>query len=159
MQKKEDYTLIPLREKPELLEEAAQWFSDKWEVPVAAYRESMEESLQHPTAVPQWYLVVEGEQGKENILAGAGIIENDYHNRKDLAPNFCALFVLPEYRGQGIAGRLLQLAQKDAGRLGFPLLYLVTDHTSFYEQYGWEYVTDVQGDDGFSQRLYQIKTL
>ena len=39
--------------------------------------------------------------------AGAGVISNDFHNRRDLAPNLCALFVEPAYRRQGIARRLL----------------------------------------------------
>ena len=156
MQKKQGYKLIFLRDEPEFLEKAAHWFSEKWEIPVAAYRESMEKSIQNPAAIPQWYLVINEEQ---RIIAGAGLIENDFHNRKDLTPNLCALFVLEDYRGQGIAGELLELARKDTGKLGFPMLYLVTDHTSFYQRYGWEYVTDVQGDDGLAQRLYQIKTL
>ena len=154
MQKKQEYKLVSLRQRPELLEKAAHWFSDKWGVPILAYQESMEQSIQILTAVPQWYLAVTKEQ---EIIGGAGIIENDYHNRKDLAPNLCALFVLPEYRGQGIAGELLQFAKKDARRLGFSKLYLITDHTSFYERYGWQYVTDVIGDDGCSQRLYQTR--
>ena len=26
-------------------------------------------------------------------------------------------------------------------------VYLITDHTSFYERYGWEFLCMVQGDD------------
>ena len=29
---------------------------------------------------------------------------------------------------------------------GLDTLYLVTDHTSFYERYGWEFLCMVQGD-------------
>lgn len=54
--------------------------------------------LQKSAAVPQWYVTLGG-QGE--ILAGAGVIENDFHNRKDLSPNLCALFVEAPYRCQG----------------------------------------------------------
>ncbi len=29
---------------------------------------------------------------------------------------------------------------------GISTLYLITDHTSFYERYGWEFYCMVQGD-------------
>ena len=40
-------------------------------------------------AVPQWYVVLEG----DNIIGGCGVIENDFHNRKDLTPNVCAVYI------------------------------------------------------------------
>ena len=36
---------------------------------------------------------------------------------------------------------------------GIGTLYLVTEHTSFYERYGWEYLCMVQGDDGEQMRV------
>ena len=35
----QEYTYVTLRQKPELKEEAATWFHDKWEVPQEAYLE------------------------------------------------------------------------------------------------------------------------
>lgn len=40
-------------------------------------------------------------------------------------------------------------------RRGVDTLYLVTDHTSFYERYGWEFLCMVQEEDGPDHlRLY-----
>lgn len=89
--------LVEVAQEPQRLETAAAWFHEKWHVPLEAYLESMHDSLVADTCVPRWYLVLEGER----IVAGGGIIENDFHERKDLAPNFCALFVEPAYRNQG----------------------------------------------------------
>ncbi len=56
--------------------------------PLEAYLESMEECLTQKSAVPQWYLAIENSQ----IIGGIGVIENDFHNRKDLAPQcLCCL--------------------------------------------------------------------
>ena len=33
-------------------------------------------------------------------------------------------------------------------------LYLITEHTSFYERYGWKYLCMVQCDDGEQMRMY-----
>ena len=140
---------------PERLEMAAVWFGEKWEVPVEAYRESMQASLQSPDAVPQWYLIVRG----SNIIGGAGLIENDFHARKDLRPNLCALYVEPAWRGQGLARRLLDFVRRDCGRMGIPRLYLITDHTAFYEKCGWTFWTMTRGDDGALARVYMAPAL
>ncbi|MGN0495332.1 MAG: hypothetical protein ACI4GW_03825 [Lachnospiraceae bacterium] len=39
----ERYRIVTLREKPEMKEDAAQWFHSKWGVPKEAYFECMEE--------------------------------------------------------------------------------------------------------------------
>ena len=102
----------------------------------------MEQCLRRKAPVPQWYVVRDGGR----LLAGAGVIANDFHDRKDLTPNLCALFVEPP-GGAGTAGRLLDFIRRDLGAMGDPRLYLVTDHTAFYERYGWTFLTMVTGDD------------
>ena len=107
-----------------------------------AYLESMEDCLNGKEPVPQWYLALDGER----IVGGLGVIENDFHPRKDLAPNVCAVYTEEGWRNQGIAGALLELACRDMKERGIPTLYLVTNHTAFYERYGWEFYCMVQGD-------------
>ena len=89
-----------------------------------------------------WYLCLDGHR----IIGGMGVIENDFHDRKDLTPNVCAVYTEEAYRGQGIAGRLLNMVVEDMCSKGISPLYLVTDHTGFYERYGWEFLCMVQGD-------------
>ncbi len=126
-----------LCDRPELIETAAQWFHKKWGVPLAAYLESMNDSLT-ASAVPRWYVML---GGNGEIIGGLGVIENDFHDRPDLRPNVCAVYVEPEHRCKGIAGRLLERVCDDMAALGEPVLYLLTDHDSFYEHYGWEFST------------------
>lgn len=42
-----------------------------------------------------------------------GSIANDFHDRKDLTPNICAVYTEEAYRGRGIAGRRRSGALKD----------------------------------------------
>ena len=135
------YQYITLREKPEAMHPAAEWFHSKWRVPAEAYLECMESYLRGETEYG-WYLCLDG----ETIVGGMGVIENDFHDRKDLTPNVCAVYVESAYRGQGIAGRLLHMVVEDMRSKGISPLYLVTDHTGFYERYGWEFLYMVQGD-------------
>jgi len=90
-----------------------------------------------------WYLCLDDDQ----IVGGTGVIENDFHDRKDLFPNVCAVYTEESYRKKGIAGNLLNLTVDDLRSKGITPVYLVTDHTGFYERYGWEFLCMVQGDD------------
>lgn len=150
-----NYKIIRLTDRPEFLQAAAQWFHEKWDIPLAAYLESMQECLTGKYPVPQWYLALD----QEKIIGGLGVIENDFHNRKDLTPNVCAVYTEEDRRCQGIAGALLAFVCADMKVQGIDTLYLLTDHTSFYKRYGWEFFCMVQGDGetGLS-RMYVHKT-
>lgn len=145
----------PLREHPAQCHQAALWFSQKWGVPLAAYEESIRQCLAQQTGVPQWYLVLDD---KAHILAGAGVIDNDFHNRQDLSPNLCALFVEERCRQQKIARKLLDFIRADFSAMGVEMLYLITDHADFYERCGWNFYTTVTGEDGEELRLYTATT-
>lgn len=136
-----DYNYINLREKPEIKETAAQWFHTKWGVPSEAYLECMNDYLCRNTEYG-WYLCLDGNR----IVGGLGVIENDFHDRKDLFPNVCAVYTDEDYRNQGIAGKLLNMAVEDLREKGVSPVYLVTDHIGFYERYGWEFYCMAQGD-------------
>ena len=122
-----DYKIIRLADQPGIKEQEAQWFHEKWGVPLAAYLESMEESLTGEKPFPQWYVAVE--DGR--IIGGLGVIENDFHDRKDLAPNVCAVYTEENRRGMGVAGALLNYVCADMKERGIDTLYLLTDTTPF----------------------------
>ena len=143
--------ILKLREEKERISEAACWFHEKWKVPMEAYRESMQAATENNSSIPQWYIVVEGNK----IIAGAGVIENDFHKRKDLTPNLCALYVEEEYRCQGIAWKLLDYVCNDMKEMGIETLYLITEHTSFYEKYDWRFLCMVEEENEPNQiRMY-----
>ena len=137
-----DYEIVRLRERPEWKDRAAAWFHEKWGVPLDAYRESMEACLAGRGPVPQWYMAA----ADGRIIGGLGVIENDFHDRKDLTPNVCAVYVEEPHRCRGIAGVLLNHACADLAGMGVDTLYLLTDHASFYERYGWRFFCMAQGD-------------
>ena len=136
-----EYKYIDLRKAPELKDVAAEWFHGKWGVPKEAYLECMDAYLDCQTELG-WYLCLHGEK----IIGGMGVIENDFHDRRDLTPNVCAVYTEETYRGQGIAGRLLNMIVEDMRAKGISPLYLITDHIGFYERYGWDFLCMVQGD-------------
>lgn len=154
MSRKSEFTrdeIIRLSDRPEWKTEAARWFHEKWGIPEQAYLESMSACLAGEGPVPQWYLALR--QGR--IIGGMGVIENDFHDRKDLTPNVCAVYTEPDCRRQGVAGALLGFVCRDMKAQGVEPLYLLTDHTGFYERYGWRFFCMAQGDGEPEQaRMY-----
>lgn len=146
----DSFEIIKVQERPEWKTRAANWFHEKWGIPVITYLESMEECLKKEAAVPQWYIAI----SKDNIIGGLGVIQNDFHNRKDLTPNICAVHVEEAYRCRGIAGQMLKETCEDMKNQGIDTLYLITNHTSFYERYGWEFLCMVQEEGGNESRIY-----
>jgi GNAT superfamily N-acetyltransferase len=132
---------IALREKPDFMNTAAEWFHSKWGVPTEAYLACMEAYLNRETELG-WFLCLDAGQ----IVGGLGVIENDFHDRPDLTPNVCAVYTEESHRCRGIAGQLLTMAVEDLRGKGISPAYLVTDHIGFYERYGWEFLCMVQGD-------------
>ncbi len=136
-----ELTYITLREQPEMMDTAAAWFNGKWGVPKEAYLDCMQAYLSGETELG-WYLCLDGEK----IVGGMGVIENDFHDRKDLSPNVCAVYTEDSHRKMGIAGELLNMVVEDLKSKGISPVYLVTDHIGFYERYGWEFYCMAQGD-------------
>ena len=144
------YQYITLRERPELLQDAAEWFNKKWNRSIEGYLWCMDLYLKDQTEYG-WYLCL----NDEKILGGLGVIQNDFHDRLDLTPNICAVYTEEAYRGRGIAGRLLNMAVDDLKEKGISPVYLLTDHIGFYERYGWEFLCMAQGyGDKKPSRMY-----
>ena len=132
---------IALRDMPELKDAAADWLHGRWGVPKEAYLECMDAYLSGKTEYGWYFCLDEG-----LIVGGVGVVGNDFHDRKDLSPNICAVYTEEAYRKQGIAGRLLNMAVDDLRSKGISPVYLATDHIGFYERYGWEFYCMVQCD-------------
>ncbi|MCQ2496222.1 MAG: GNAT family N-acetyltransferase [Lachnospiraceae bacterium] len=137
----DELRIVSLKELAEYKERAAEWFHEKWGVPTEAYLECIEAYINDETQ-NSWFICLD----KDKIVAGLGVIDNDFHDRKDLAPNVCAVYTDEDYRGKGIAGRLLDTVVEDMRGKGVSPIYLITDHIGFYEKYGWEFLCMVQGD-------------
>lgn len=140
---------IKLRDNPNLINDAADWFEAKWGIPKEEYLACMIPYIENKTNYG-WYLCLDNNK----IVAGLGVIKNDFHKRKDLFPNICAVYTEEDYRGKGISGKLLNLAVNDLKENNISPVYLVTDHIGFYEKYGFEFLNMVETDEKKMSRIY-----
>ena len=143
--------VINVRECPEWLDSAADYFSVKWNIDRQLYIDSMNDSLSTKNAVPRWYLMLRDDE----IIGGFGLIENDFMIRTALCPWLCALYVEPAERGRQLGAKLLAHGCLEAARLGFSKVYLNTDHVGYYEKYGWRHIGDFAHQSGVDARVYE----
>lgn len=148
--------IISVREHPELSGEIIAFFQRHWasEDSMAVYENCIRSCLTSDSPLPQWYVLrLDGK-----IIAGAGLITNDFISRMDLWPWLAAVIVEEEYRGNALGSVLIRHAREHAASLGFDHLYLATDHIGYYEKYGFAYIADGYHPWGESSRIYRADT-
>lgn len=147
--------IISVREYPEYLEQAVDYFSSKWGVAKNIYQDCISNSLTTESPLPRWYLMMKD----ETIIGSYGLIVNDFISRQDLWPWLCAVYIEESERGKTLGSLLLAHGQRESAKLGFPMVYLNTDHVGFYEKYGWRYIGGAYGVSGEETRVYEIESI
>jgi len=150
------YKIISIRNYPSYAERAIDWFASKWSIDRKEYEKSIYDCINNNNSLPQWYLAI---NENDEIIGGCGLIQNDFVDRTDLFPYLCALYVEEKARGNALGSKLLEYVRIDAGKLGFDKVYLCTDHTSYYEKYGWKYITMGHHPWGDTSRIYEAPTI
>ena len=146
--------IVSVREQPEYLDRAADYFSSKWAVDRRFYRDCIENSITSEMPLPRWYLLMRGDE----VIGSYGLLANDLISRQDLWPWLCAVYVEERERGQSLASRMLEHGRREAAALGFPMVYLCTDHIGLYEKYGWRYIGHAYSASGNAKRIYEIES-
>jgi GNAT superfamily N-acetyltransferase len=148
--------ILGIRENPELLEMGTKFFHGAFgnKDNYMLYLDCITHSITTESTLPRWFLAMKGDA----IVGGCGLITNDFISRMDLWPWLAALYVVESERGRGLGGKLLAHGVGEAGKLGFPKVYLTTDHDSYYERYGWQHIGTGYAPWADSGRIYEIET-
>ena len=147
--------IIGVRENPDFIDRAADYFNAKWKIDRKLYHESMTDCIATEKPYPRWYLML-----RDGRTVGCcGIIENDFMVSDEFSPWMCGLYVEKEERGKSLGGRLLNHARMEAFSLGLKKLYLNTDHIGYYEKYGWRYIGDHDHKSGEKARVYEADAI
>ncbi|NIC05736.1 GNAT family N-acetyltransferase [Billgrantia bachuensis] len=84
--------------------------------------------------VPSVFVAMEGDQP----VGTAALMARDMDSRHELTPWLASVFVLPEWRGQGIASTLIRRVEEEASACGTTQFYLFTpDQQALYRRLGW----------------------
>lgn len=144
--------IVSVRQQPAIADTAIRYFQDKWasSESLMVYEDCIRHCIGAKAPLPQWYLVFM----EDAVIGCAGLITNDFISRMDLYPWLCALYIEPAYRGRAYGALMLARAKTDARAAGYETLYLCTDHTGYYERYGFSYLGQGYHPWGESSRIY-----
>jgi GNAT superfamily N-acetyltransferase len=106
----------------------------------------------HPGSTGEWWREAFrrecGEDGVPSVFVAmqgnrpvgtAALMAEDMDSRRDLSPWLASVFVLPEWRGRGIASALIRRVEEEAAASGFRQFYLYTpDQQTLYRRLGWQ---------------------
>jgi GNAT superfamily N-acetyltransferase len=93
----------------------------------------VDEVFWNKNPLPQCHIMLKGNK----IIGYYQLVNLELIMRKDLSPWITCVFIEPEERGQRLSSALLENGRTIAGKLGYPKVYLTTDHILFYERYGF----------------------
>ena len=127
-----------LADYPQYLPIVAGWIFDEWgwEMPGSTLDKIHSEFSQHLNRdrIPLTMLaLIDGQPA-----GTASIFVHDMETRMELSPWLAAVYVMPEFRGQGIGSQLVLAIEETGRRMKLEQLYLFTpDRASFYARLGW----------------------
>jgi len=133
---------------PHFAEPLARYQDDFWRSQLHwwRYTDALEELQYHASShtLPVTLIAFDGGQ----LLGSIGLISEDSHQEElpqelaNISPWLTSLFVLPQWRGQGVGTALVRKALRHAQALNVARLHLVaTDCEMFYARLGWEVKT------------------
>jgi predicted N-acetyltransferase YhbS len=104
----------------------AGWHHAEWGELMApwALDDALTELLAHRDGeFPATFVAIDG----DTVLGSASLIDEDAPAFHDLSPWLASVYVLPGWRGRGIATALIEAVLRRAHRLGFAHIHLFTD--------------------------------
>ena len=141
----------PVADHPGLRGTIAGWLWNEWGTPRNRGLYSSLVAHAQRDGVPVIWVALDGTEPVGTV----GLLRTDLLSRQEFTPWMAVLFVLPAYRGRGIAAQLQAHVLAGARRMGVAEIYLNTKMSGFYEKDGWEYVESDLDDHGEPVRIYR----
>ncbi|MBZ9559612.1 MULTISPECIES: GNAT family N-acetyltransferase [Modicisalibacter] len=140
----QDWTLERLPPDSPHLDTVTRWTHDTWGHlnPALDFADRLAETRDEcgEAGVPSVFVAMSG----ETPLGTASLIVDDMSSRPELTPWLASVFVLPEWRGRGIASALVRRVECEAREAGLERFYLYTpDQQALYRRLGWRDVESV----------------
>ena len=127
-----------LADRPEFIMPVATWIYQEWRdefatVGLDGWLAEFRATLMRD-GMPTTFVASEG----PGLLGTASLIASDLPERPEMSPWLASVYVLPRYRGTGIATALIGRVLAQASWLGMEQVYLQTaTKVDFYERLGW----------------------
>ena len=160
--------ILSLRDYPERADECRKLLLEHFNEGASIHSAQVIESSE---IFPQGYFMLKGNTvigwtglHEKEVVSGKvygweGSLVKDEVLSEELSPWITPLLVHPDERGNRYGKLLLEHARKEAGRLGFMVVYLTTGEIRFYEKYGFREVGLTTFTWGRPTKVYEHDTM
>jgi N-acetylglutamate synthase-like GNAT family acetyltransferase len=132
------FEIAYLADFPGDVDAIASWLHAEWGwfTPGSTLEDRREKLARHLNRDVLPLAIVARQNGRP--VGTAALRVNDMDSRPNLTPWLASVYVRPSCRGRGLGTELITRIEREALRLGFDRLYLVTfDGAAFYAARGW----------------------
>lgn len=147
-----------LNERPDCVEELALWHQQEWlrssgsALEPSTFGSQLDQRIallkSHLSnrSIPRTFIVeMTTVKNISEVIATVSLVQYELSEKDESSDWITNLFVLPEYRNQGIGSRLLDFAENYAKEINLSSLRLYThDQQAFYLERGWESLGEAQ---------------
>lgn len=91
------------------------------------------------------------------FIGHGSLLQEDIVKDTNVSPFIAAVFVSPDYRGQGYSLKIVQKIENIALSEGYRQLYIVTNHEGLYEKEGFRQIGEEKNIKGEYMRLLTKK--
>jgi len=133
-----DVTIASIADHQDLIPLLGRWYWEEWgpfqpEQPLESWIAKLAPRVLRDE-IPTIYVALAGEQP----VGTSSLIAQDMSTHPEFFPWLAGVYVVPEYRRQGIGRALVHRVVTTAAGLGVPRLYLFTDSKQgWYARQGW----------------------
>ena len=96
-------------------------------------KKHMRTVLETKGPIPDAYIAVENGQ----VAGGYTLAVKEVLSREDTGLWIATLYMAPGFRGRHLSPVLMDHARRRGGELGYEKIYLASEHTNYYEKYGF----------------------
>lgn len=125
--------IYPIREHPEYIPAMLDSLRNHWPACMPWIKKHMEAVMNTDTPIPDAFVAVEN--GK--IIGGYTLAIKTILYTETEGLWIATLYMDPAFRGKHLSPILIEHARMRGGELGYEKIYLASEHTNYYEKYGF----------------------
>ena len=125
--------IYTIRERPDLIPAMLESLEAHWPACMPWIKKHMRTVLEEEGPIPDAFIAVE--DGK--IVGGYTLAIKELLYETETGLWIATLYMDPAFRGKHLSPILIEHARRRGGALGYDKIYLASEHTNYYEKYGF----------------------
>lgn len=147
--------ITSIRERPEYIPALLTSLEEHWPACMPWIKKHMEQVLRTGGPMPDAYIAVEGDK----VVGGYTLAYKEILWSQDTGLWIATLYMAPAFRGRHLSPVLIDHARRRGWELGEEKIYLASEHTNYYEKFGFHTIGPDACAWGEPTQMFEADTL